>query len=229
VLPFRFRAALEPGKPVNRGVKMFKSLVPKNEIFYELFDQISANTVEGVQTLVRMLDDCDHYNEHAVSLKSIEHQTDLLVHNIMSHLHKTFVTPIDREDIHQLASRLDDILDLAEAASSRIDLYRPCAVPSEAKELGHVLLESVKLVKEMVGLLRNLKKPARIMELNVEINRLEDQADYIRRSTLARLFREEKDPFELIKWKDILEYIERATDRCEDVADITEGIVLENT
>ncbi|MCX6557020.1 MAG: DUF47 family protein [Candidatus Aminicenantes bacterium] len=208
---------------------MFKSLVPKNEIFYELFDQISANTVEGVQILVKMLDECDHYNEHAVSLKSLEHQTDLLVHSVMSHLHKTFVTPIDREDIHQLASRLDDILDLAEAASSRIDLYRPCAVPREAKELSHVLLESVKLVKEMVGLLRNLKKPARIMELTVEINRLEDQADYIRRSTLARLFREEKDPFELIKWKDILEYIERATDRCEDVADITEGIVLENT
>lgn len=208
---------------------MFKSLLPKNDVFYELFDKISANTVEGVQTLVRMLDDCEHYNEHAVQLKSLEHQTDQLVHNVMSHLHKTFITPIEREDIHQLAGRLDDILDLAEAASSRIDLYRPCAVPREAKELGYVLLESVKLVKEMVSLLPDMKKRARIMELTVEINRLEDQADYIRRSTLARLFREEKDPFELIKWKDILEYIERATDRCEDVADITEGIVLENS
>lgn len=208
---------------------MLKALLPKNENFYELFDKISANTVEGVQTLVRMLDDCEHYNEHAVRLKSLEHQTDQLVHSVMSSLHKTFITPIEREDIHQLAGRLDDILDLAEAASSRIDLYRPCAVPREAKELSQVLLESVKLVQEMVGMLRNLKKPARIMELTVEINRLEDQADYIRRSTLARLFREEKDPFELIKWKDILEYIERATDRCEDVADITEGIVLENS
>ena len=208
---------------------MLKSLLPKNENFYELFDKISANMVEGVQTLVRMLDDCEHYGEYAVQLKSLEHQTDGLVHGVMSALHKTFITPIDREDIHLLAGRLDDILDLAEAASSRIDLYRPCAVPREAKELSQVLLESVKLVQEMVGMLRNLKKPARIMELTVEINRLEDQADYIRRSTLARLFREEKDPFELIKWKDILEYIERATDRCEDVADITEGIVLENT
>jgi predicted phosphate transport protein (TIGR00153 family) len=208
---------------------MFKSLVPKNDVFYELFDKISANMVSGVQTLVKMLDDCDHYNEHAVSLKSLEHQTDLLVHSVMSHLHKTFITPIEREDIHRLAGRLDDILDLAEAASSRIDLYRPCHVPEEARELSHVLLESVKLVKEMVGLLPDMKNTTRIMELTVEINRLEDQADYIRRSTLARLFREEKDPFELIKWKDILEYIERATDRCEDVADITEGIVLENS
>ena len=208
---------------------MLKSLLPKNEDFQTLFDQISANTVEGVQILVKMLEDCEHYNEHAIHLKSLEHRTDQLVHSVMSHLHKTFITPIDREDIHQLAVRMDDILDLAEAASSRIDLYRPCDVPHEAKELSAVLLESVKLVREMVGLLHNLKKPARIMELNVEINRLEDQADYIRRSTLARLFREEKDPIELIKWKDILEYIERATDRCEDVADITEGIVLENT
>lgn len=208
---------------------MFKSLLPKNEDFYELFDKISANTVAGVEILVKMLGDCEHYNEHAVSLKSLEHQTDQLVHSVMSHLHKTFITPIEREDIHQLAVRLDDILDLAEAASSRIDLYRPCDVPREAKELSAVLLESVKLVREMVLLIRDLKKRARIMELTVEINHLEDQADYIRRSTLARLFREEKDPIELIKWKDILEYIERATDRCEDVADITEGIVLENT
>ncbi|HOW44491.1 MAG TPA: DUF47 family protein [Candidatus Aminicenantes bacterium] len=208
---------------------MFKSLVPKNNVFYDLFDQISVNIVEGVQTLVAMLNECGGYDEHAVRLKSLEHQTDQLVHSVMSHLHKTFITPIEREDIHQLAGRLDDILDLAEAASSRIDLYRPCAVPREALELGHVLLESVKLVKEMVSLLPDMKKRARIMELTVEINRLEDQADYIRRSTLARLFREERDPFELIKWKDILEYIERATDRCEDVADITEGIVLENS
>lgn len=85
---------------------MFKSLLPKNDVFYELFDKISANTVEGVQTLVRMLDDCEHYNEHAVQLKSLEHQTDQLVHNVMSHLHKTFITPIEREDIHQLAGRL---------------------------------------------------------------------------------------------------------------------------
>jgi uncharacterized protein Yka (UPF0111/DUF47 family) len=102
-------------------------------------------------------------------------------------------------------------------------------MPPEVRDLAGVLLESAKLVQEMVGLLRRLKKPDRILELTVEINRLEDQADYIRRSTVARLFREEKNPFELVKWKDILEYLERGTDCCEDVANITEGIVLENT
>jgi len=208
---------------------MFKALIPTDQIFFDLFDQISANVVAGVQILIQMLDKKECYSEYAQKLKTVEHETDRMVHALMSRLHKTFVTPIDREDIHRLAGKLDDILDHAEAAGSRIDLYCPNSVPREVHELANVLLESAKLVLEMVSLLRMLKKPARIMELTVEINRLEDQADYIRRSTIARLFRDEKDPFELIKWKDILEYMERGTDRCEDVADITEGIVLENT
>ncbi len=209
---------------------MFKSLVPRNEIFFDQFDRICDGLVSGGELLVRMIESKESHAEYAVKMKSIEHQTDLVVHSILNHLHKTFVTPIERSDIHQLASRLDDILDSAEAAASRLDLFCPACVPPEIGEIAGVLLESTKLVKEMVGYLRNLKKhSARILEISVEINRLEDQADYIRRSTVARLFREEKNPIELIKLKDILEYIERATDRCEDVANITEGIVLENT
>jgi predicted phosphate transport protein (TIGR00153 family) len=208
---------------------MFKSLTPKDAEFYDLFDKISAGIVEGAEMLVKMLDAKEGAAEFPVKIKTIEHQTDQTVHALMSKLHKTFVTPIDREDIHQLAVHLDDILDQTEAASSRIDIYCPECAPPEVFELASVLLESAKLVREMVGLLRHLKKPGRILELTVEINRLEDQADYIRRSTVARLFREEKNPFELIKWKDILEYLERATDCCEDVANVTEGIVLENT
>ncbi|HCS48842.1 MAG: hypothetical protein A2V45_15225 [Candidatus Aminicenantes bacterium RBG_19FT_COMBO_58_17] len=208
---------------------MFKSLTPKDAEFYDLFDKISAGIVDGAEMLVKMLDAKEGTAEFPIKIKTIEHQTDQTVHALMSKLHKTFVTPIDREDIHQLAVHLDDILDQTEAASSRIDIYCPLCAPPEVLELGSVLLESAKLVREMVGLLRQLKKPGRILELTVEINRLEDQADYIRRSTVARLFREEKNPFELIKWKDILEYLERATDCCEDVANVTEGIVLENT
>ncbi len=208
---------------------MFKSVAPKDNLFFDLFDEVCANLVEGAQGLSRVIDAAPDRAEEAKKLKTVEHETDQLVHKIMSHLHKTFITPIDREDIHQLAVRLDDILDTAEAAGSRIAGFCPACVPPEVKDLSAVLLQSTKLVKEMVGGLRNLKKPARVLELSVEINHLEDEADYIRRSTVARLFREEKDPFELIKWKDILEYMERATDRCEDVANIAEGIVLENT
>ncbi len=209
---------------------MFKSLVPRNEIFFDHFDRICDNLVNGGELLFTMVTSEEAHAEFAVKMKSIEHQTDLIVHAILNRLHKTFVTPIERSDIHQLASRLDDILDSAEAAASRVDLFCPACIPQEIAEIAGVLFESTKLVREMVGYLRNLKKhSSRILELSVEINRLEDQADYIRRSTVARLFREEKNPIELIKLKDILEYIERATDRCEDVANITEGIVLENT
>jgi len=208
---------------------MFKSLVPRDEVFFDLFNEITAGIREGVHALVKMLESHENLGEQAQNIKTIEHHTDQIVHNLMAHLHRTFVTPIDREDIHQLAGRLDDILDMAEAAASRFDLYCPDCVCNEALDLANVLLESVNLVREMVSMLRNLKTPARILELTVEINRLEDQADYIRRSTVARLFREEKNPFELVKWKDILEYLERATDCCEDAANITEGIVLENT
>jgi predicted phosphate transport protein (TIGR00153 family) len=208
---------------------MFKSLTPKDQEFYDLFDKITTGVVEGAQTLSLMLEASGRSTEFFQKVKTIEHQTDQTVHALVAKLHKTFVTPIDRYDIHQLAVHLDNILDQAEAVSSRIEIYCPDCVPPEARELAAVLLESTKLVQEMVRLLRKLKKPARILELTVEIKRLEDQADYIRRSTVGRLFREETNPVELIKWKDILEYLERATDCCEDVANITEGIVLENT
>jgi len=208
---------------------MFKSLTPKDYEFYDFFDRISAAVLEAVQTLVTMLETNGSSAEFSQKIKTIEHQTDQTVHALVAKLHKTFVTPIDRYDIHQLAVHLDNILDQAEAVSSRVDMYCPECVPPEARKLSIVLLESTNLVKEMVSLLRRLKDPARILELTVEIKRLEDQADHIRRSTVARLFREEKNAVELIKWKDIMEYLERATDRCEDVANITEGIVLENT
>jgi predicted phosphate transport protein (TIGR00153 family) len=208
---------------------MFKSLTPKDQEFYDLFDKISAGVMEASQALSAMLDASGRSAEFSQKIKTIEHQTDQTVHALVAKLHKTFVTPFDRYDIHQLAVHLDNILDQAEAVSSRIEMYCPDCVPPEARQLAAVLFESTKHVQEMISLLRRLKKPARILELTVEIKRLEDEADYIRRSTVARLFREEKNAVELIKWKDILEYLERATDCCEDVANITEGIVLENT
>jgi uncharacterized protein Yka (UPF0111/DUF47 family) len=179
-----------------------------------MFDKMCINLVEGVQILVRMLEKGSDFDEPAIQLKTIESQTDQYVHQVMSYLHKTFVTPI---------------LDLTEGAASRIRLYQPKEVPEGGMELVRVLLDSTKLIKEMIGLLRNMKKSERIIQLTVEIKHLENEADLIRRSILARLFEDEKNVFELIKWKDILDYIEKGTDRCDDVGNITEGIVLENT
>src|SRR4030042_812393 len=148
---------------------MLKAFIPRDELFFDFFEKIGANLVAGVRTLVKMMDAGENMQELAQDTKSIEHETDQLVHSLMSHLHKTFVTPIDREDIHQLAVCLDDILDEAEAAASRIDQYCPACIPSEVRDISLVLLESVKLVQEMIGLIRNLKKPDRILELTVEI------------------------------------------------------------
>lgn len=208
---------------------MFKKLLPKDDFFFSQLDLITAKIVEGVRILDEMLDHPEAWGEYAQRLKTVEHEGDELVHAMISRLHKTFITPLDRDDIHMLVCGLDDILDTAEGAGARIDMFRPRGVPAEAKDLVKTLLEGARLINEMIGLLRNLKQPQRILSLTVEIHRLEDQADHIRRSALARLFREEEDVRELIKWKDILQYIERSTDRCDDVGNITEGIVLEHT
>jgi len=208
---------------------VWKRIMPKDEFFFIHFDKLADKIVQGVRVLNEMMEKGGDYGEFALRVKTMEHEGDQIVHAIIARLHKTFITPIDRDDIHMLVCGMDDILDTAEGGSSRIDMYQPRHIPVEAKELAKVLLESVRMVQEMITLLRNLKQPQRILELSVEINRLEDQADYIRRSTLARMFRDEQDVRELIKWKDILQYIERSTDRCEDVGNITEGIVLEHT
>lgn len=208
---------------------MFKFLKPKEDAFFDLFVQIGSGIMAGSRLLKEMMQNPERCEEISQSLKTLEHGTDQTVHAVMSLLHKTFITPLERDDLHLLATRLDDILDLAEGAGARFNQYRPKQVHREVLDLCDVLIESGKLVQEMVALLRDLKQKDRLLSLIVEINRLEDQADHIRRSTIARLFRDEKDPFELIKWKDILEYIERATDRCEDVADIAEGIVIEHS
>lgn len=207
----------------------FSSLLPKDNYVFDMFDKMCVNLVEGAEVLFRMLEKGSDYVEPAIHLKTIESQTDQYVHEVISYLHRTFVTPIDREDIFQLVHRLDDILDLTEGAASRIRLYQPKEVPEGGMDLVRVLLESTKLIKEMIGLMRNMKKSTRIIELTVQIKHLENDADLIRRSILAHLFEDEKNVFELIKWKDILDYIEKGTDRCEDVGNITEGIVLENT
>jgi len=208
---------------------MFKSLMPKDNYLFDQFDRMCVHVVEGAKILIQMLESGNDYNESAKKLKAIEHEADIVVHEIVSYLHKTFITPIDREDVFKLAKTIDDILDLTEGAASRIKLYQPKGVPEGAKALGRVLLEGSKLVKEMIGLLHDMKRSEEIIKHKNEIKRLENEADVIRRSILAELFRCETDVFELIKWKDILEYMEKGTDRCDAVGNITEGIVIENT
>ena len=207
---------------------MLRSIIPRDEAFFDMFDSLARHILDGTRILVDMLSDGEELDVFADRLHQCEHGGDDTVHRAMAHLHRTFVTPLDRADIQRLVVRLDDILDLAHAAGSRLSLYRPKRMLPEARNLAATLLAAVELVAEMVSLLRNLKQSKRIMDLTIAINSRENEADSQRRNAVARLLAEEEDPFEFIKWKEILDLMEEATDRCENVADIVEGIVLAN-
>ncbi|HSN54626.1 MAG TPA: DUF47 family protein [Candidatus Sulfomarinibacteraceae bacterium] len=205
---------------------MLRSIIPRDEEFFEKFDALTACIVEGTEILRRMMEDGDDAEEQSQRLRAQERQADEIVHAALAHLHRTFVTPLDRLDIHRLVVRLDDIVDNANAAGARFALYRPRTRLAKAAELSRTLEASARSVQEMVGLLRNLKRKDRILALTVEINTRENEGDRQRREAVASLLDNERDPFEFIKWKEILDLMEQATDRCEDVADIVEGIVL---
>jgi uncharacterized protein Yka (UPF0111/DUF47 family) len=205
---------------------MLRSIIPRDEEFFIMFDELTGTIVDGVGILHQMMETEDGTEERAERLRGCERRADETVHRAMAHLHRTFVTPLDRLDIHHLVTRLDDILDFANAAGSRLVLYRLRTRLAGALELSVTLDRAARSVQEMVSLLRHLKRKDRILALTVEINTRENEADRQRREAVALLLEKESDPFEFIKWKEIIDLMEEATDRCEDVANIVEGIVL---
>jgi uncharacterized protein len=210
---------------------MLRSFIPRDASFFDEFDRLCDIVVRGTEALVAMLREGENLTEHSQRAKALEHEADEMVHVTLTHLHRTFITPLDRDQIHRLVSRIDDILDHAEGAASRLALYQPRQIWPQAVTLAETLVESARLVRELVAGLRELKRKRteRLLELTVEINKKENEADVVRRNAVAHLLNHEKDPFEFIKWKEILDFIEEATDRCENVADIVEGIVLEHS
>lgn len=208
---------------------MLRSIIPREEIFFDNFEKLCVLLTTAAGLLKTMLAAGPPYDEAALRIKGIESDADTLTRHSLETLHKTFVTPVDRQDILRLAVGLDNILDVTEAVASLLNLYRPRQTLQRAVQLTDVLVRSTAKVEAMVALLRNMNKESeRILALAVELSQLENEADQAYHQAIARLFEKEDDPKELIKWKDILEHIETATDRCEDVADIIEGIVLEN-
>jgi len=208
------------------GGGMF-GLIPKEEKFFQLFKQMTENTIEGAKALKDMLDNFDNPAASQRRIKDIEHNGDSLTHEIIQKLNKTFVTPFDREDIYALSGALDDILDLIDASAQRIIMYNVETIPHEAKSLGFIILQSCQAVDKAVAMLGR-KSNEQIFEACVDINALENEADRVSREAISRLFDEEKDPIQLIKWKEIFETLEKATDKCEDAANILEGVVVKN-
>lgn len=202
-------------------------LIPKDEKFFKLFKEMTENITEGAKLLKDMLDNFENPAESQRKIKDLEHKGDSITHAVIQKLNKTFVTPLDREDIYALASKLDDILDLIDGCAQRIIMYNVESIPVQAKSMGFIILQCCLVVDKAVAMLGK-KSNEQLFALCVDINALENEADRVSREAISNLFDEEKDPFQLIKWKEIYETLEKATDACEDAANILESVVVKN-
>lgn len=207
---------------------MFGRLLPRETSFFDFFDRHAEKTVEGCKEFLSLASTSANIVAKAKRIKEIEHETDVITHHCVEALHRTFITPIERDDIYRLITKMDDIMDYVEAAAERIWLYELTVMTVECKDLADVLVRSTEEVQRAVNGLRNMKNAQAVINKCIDVNRLENEADAILRSAVARLFKEEKDPITVIKWKEVYENLENATDRCEDVANIIEGVVLEH-
>ena len=207
---------------------MFGRLMPSEGKFFDMFNQHAELCVKGAKEMVGLMTNFDDLENRVHAIESIEKQADKITYAAVDLLHKTFITPLDRDDIHKLITRMDDILDLMEDAAQTVSLYDLHSVTPEAKRLAELVLACTEKVKEAVALLSNMDNARQIVAICEEIDRLESDADHVMRAAMSKLFRDEPDVRNLIKMKAIYEILETVTDRCEDVANIIEGIIVEN-
>ena len=200
-------------------------LIPKEEKFFDDFITLADRIVSGATLLERMLASDPPAWDTALQIKQVESECDALTHNIILRLNTTFVTPIDREDIHALAKSLDDVMDAIDAAAAVTRRYRMASLRYGARELASLTWQSAMQVKVAV---EALERKTGVHQLAVEVNRLENAADDVHDEALRRLFEEEKDAITIIKWKEVLDLLEEATDRCEDCANVLEGVVVKH-
>jgi len=207
---------------------MFERLMPHENRFFEYFNAHAEQLVLGAIELKALMSDISELQIRARNIETIEKKADQITHQTAQLLHQTFITPLDRDEIHQLITKMDDILDLIEDASQSMFLYDIRTVTDEAKKLAEICVASTEQVKAAVTQLSSMQNAEAILKLCAEIDRLESVADHVMRTAMAKLFREEPDTRQLFKIKEIYQLLEAVTDRCEDVANIIEGIVLEN-
>ena len=202
---------------------LLSKILPHEEGFLTLFVRQAENVAAGATALVELLTTYVDPPAGARRVKDLEHIGDTITHDLNTRLNQTFITPFDREDIHELASKVDDVLDLADAAAGRLVLYGIKTIRPGVAELAQILETAT---REIVAAVRLLDKQDHILDHCIEINRLENEGDRVCRALIATLFEEEKNPVEIIKWKEIIEAIETAIDKCEDVANVIETVVL---
>jgi uncharacterized protein len=207
---------------------MFNKLLPREENFFTLFNSLANEVHTGAKELHSFFADISKAPTQVAIIADVERRADRIAHSITDLLHKTFITPFDRDQISLLASRMDDVMDLVEDVAQTIQLYRVTSLTDEIVSLEQVNLLAVEKLERMISLLSSMSNAEEILALAKEIKAHEHDADNIMRSGIAKLFREERDAHELIKLKEVYELLEEVTDRCDDVADIAKGVVLDN-
>lgn len=206
---------------------MFK-ITPKEEKFFDLFIANAETSYRSAVLLKEFMDDFTNTEAKYAGIKEMEHDGDNQLHGIFEQLNKSFITPIDREDIHAIAKAMDDITDFIEQTASRFLMYNVNAIPAEAKEVASMIVDCTKEVVDLMIEMKSMKKSTKLIDKIIEINRIEEQGDAAYRSTIKTLFNNGTPALEVIKWKDIYENLENVLDACEDVANIVEGVVMKH-
>jgi predicted phosphate transport protein (TIGR00153 family) len=210
-------------------IKLRFPFIPKEEKFFDLLEESARNVVKGAKLLSELMNKWEDVESKIRHLKDIEHDGDEITHRIISQLHATFVTPIDREDIAQLAEYLDDVLDFIEEVAAHMLIYKVKRPSERAQELADILVKTASEVSAAIPMLRSRNTLNKLPEHFMEINRLENEADTVQRAAMAELFSDELDLAGVIrwmKWRDIYDHMENATDRCEDIANVLEGVMI---
>jgi len=202
--------------------------LPTEEDFFELFDEIAQLMVDSAVCLRDLIRDYPESEKERHQLREMEKRVDRINEEINRRLNVSFVTPFDREDIHELAARMDDVLDYIEASADRMKLYGVEQPREEAGELAELLIEATKLIQQAITALRHLRDIQHVLNPVIGINKIENAGDAVQRKALKRLFKEETSPLEIAKWQEIFDRLELATDRCEDVGNVLESIVVKN-
>ena len=201
---------------------------PKEEKFFDLFEELAAKIETGGKLFLELVEGGAYTEPQVTRLKEVEHEADDITHRTYEKMHTTFITPLDREDIHCFSTKMDSIIDMTEAAAARLYLYKVKEPSPKIIEQARILCETIGKVRTVVHALRDMKNAPLILQTGVEINTLENAGDVVLRAAMAHLFENMQDVRELIKWKEIHARIEEAIDVCEDVSTIVEGIVLKN-
>jgi uncharacterized protein Yka (UPF0111/DUF47 family) len=207
---------------------LLEKLMPRSDDFFDDFEKLSAATVQGTRLLKALLDDFTDVPRKVQGIKDVEHRGDDITHRAFARLHKRFITPFDRAEIHRLLSAIDDVLDLADAAAERLGLYELASILPDARELAGVLVAAAETMQQAVRGLRDVKNSKTVLDACKAVNVCENQGDTLSRRAIADLFKSGLDPLTVMKWKEILDLVEDAIDRSEDVANVIEGVVLEH-